>query len=260
MGETFCGVQPEGLSMPPTLRYGYVYRCMRGGRADLEEDPDSPLQEEAFGTQPDAPLNLRRHVAMALNEGSDFRSPFLHCSRSPDVARKWMLRGRERRHDHYNYLVQIDISGLQPGRIIDVSDRRSQRAFIGPFASDGVVQDHLSSGMRKALADQEVLLVERGTIPRSVMTVVDDSFTPLRPLDDMEQQLGMRPRFPLVHPKSRGPMRGAVPKGQALGQPQRAALSRVASSRAAPYDVAVALRGPFAVQEPRQHHVLQQLQ
>ncbi len=115
-----------------------------------------------------------RHVAMALNEGSDFRSPFLHCTTSQAVAWRWLQRGRERRRDYANYIVRIDVSGLPPEHVIDMSTQRKQQAFIGTHALDNIVQEHLG-GMAKALADDEVLLVARGRIPRTLMTVAASS-------------------------------------------------------------------------------------
>ena len=84
--------------------YKYVFRCMRGDGSDLDYEPK----------EMESPLHWRQQVALAVNVGSQLRSVFLHCSRSLEVAYRWLDRGRRRRGDTQNYLVRIDITGMTP--------------------------------------------------------------------------------------------------------------------------------------------------
>ena len=131
--------------------YKYVFRCMRGDGSDLDYDP----------VELKSPLHLRQQVALAVNVGSQLRSTFLHCSRSLEVAYRWLDRGRRRRGAKQNYLVRIDITGMTPltgeedsaysqgystleeTYVIDMSSYQHQVKFLAGHWDDRDVQDHL---------------------------------------------------------------------------------------------------------------------
>ena len=80
------------------------------------------------GFQPDPAdhVQFAFWVLQAIGRGSHFTSPFLHVTRDLQVALKWQGLGRRVRNDNTNYLVRINRTLLDPGRVVDMSTKARQ--------------------------------------------------------------------------------------------------------------------------------------
>ena len=136
-----------------------------------------------------------RAVLHAVDFGSSEKSPFVHCSTTPQGASKWHQRAELTRGENpeKQLLVELDlwewtqlgeqegIRPLGPNSIIDLSTHAAQTDFINSFpdwsgrekkAYDEALLQH-PHAFQRALESNEVLVKWRGMIPIQCIHVID---------------------------------------------------------------------------------------
>ena len=82
---------------------------------------------------PADPIDQCEAVVWCIAEGSKFPSCFLHFTKDIEVARFWRDKGRKDRRDNENYLVRLDASEIDRGRVslgeLLESERRAPQAL-----------------------------------------------------------------------------------------------------------------------------------
>jgi hypothetical protein len=158
----------------------FLYRAMRPDGSDLQAE-GSPTQMTG--------LPLVSAIFESVATGSSFRSPFLHFSKDFVQARHWFMRGRSLRGEAHGYICRVSIAELvefgrsqppassqdvvaTPGSIIDVSESKLFRTFLGRWQNHDVVTERVHE-LGIAHAQREVLVAFRGRLPVSLFQVVD---------------------------------------------------------------------------------------
>ena len=144
---------------------------------------------EVMSLCPDA-HELRCHVLQALAMGSHKPSPFLHFSKSFEIAKAWHALAREGRQEvaREQYIVRLDMQKFvdkcrKKGKsikdfFIDLSDKAAQKEFFTLRPEEYAKHaTHLSTLfnwnlLSKAEKDAEVLVKWRGTLPLTLLEVV----------------------------------------------------------------------------------------
>ena len=156
---------------------------------------------EVMSLCPDA-HELRCHVLQALAMGSHKPSPFLHFSKSLEIAKGWHALARSGRQevacqqcivrlDLEKFLAECNRKGKSiADEAIDLSDEAAQKKFFTLAPTEYAKHSpHLctSSNWRylsKAAYDEEVLVKWRGTLPLDLLEVVDSETG--RPIEKMD--------------------------------------------------------------------------
>ena len=164
----------------------WVYRAMR---PDLEDVRMPKATREVMSLCPDA-HELRCHVLQALAMGSHKPSPFLHFSKSFEIAKAWHALARAGRQEvaREQYIVRLDMQKFvdecgKKGKsikdfFIDLSDKAAQKEFFTLRPEEYAKHaTHLSTLfnwnlLSKAEKDAEVLVKWRGTLPLTLLEVV----------------------------------------------------------------------------------------
>ena len=151
----------------------YVYRSMRVTMDDMVSK-----FHPAHEMEPDSD-EMRTQVAIAICEGSKFRSPFLHSSNSIFGARRFRAMGQALRGEQQQTMVRINIwqlyeeGQLAASDVIDMSCRKGQGHFFqkGPGGYGTYVEDRFAEMLQHASKAEEVVLKWRGSIPTCAFEV-----------------------------------------------------------------------------------------
>ena len=172
----------------------YLYRAMTVGLTEFDPPTERPPSHTG--------LKLACSILDAVERGSDFRSPFLHCSWDFWEARKWQSRGEGLRREKGTIVCRVSTEklaevaasqgvqgpidldrGLVSGEVVDLSTVEECRKWLLKYSSEDAVQNRLPT-MNRSHACKEVAVAWRGYLMKDLWEVLDDGGKPLHFLSE----------------------------------------------------------------------------